>query len=332
MVAGGVDVGKTSFCTYLVNNALKKQRKVSMIDADLGQSDLGPPSTISSCSITKPVRDPFEMGAENVFFIGVTSPSGAVAKIVEGITDMKDKVLKRGAQVLVINTDGWVEGEEAVQYKMALVKQIKPDIVVGIQEQNELASLLNALSETENITIETSTAVRKRDREERKLLRELGYKKYLKNASNESFHLNRIQISGVPFWKGSAISSEHLNKIVELLKTQPTYCEETPSYIFIVLNKEERTDKEIAADIEDALNKKVKIVFEGDEEGLLMGLHDKEKTFLGLGILQEIDYERMILKVYTRVKKDVASIHMGQIKLDKTGKELGRSEVFANHV
>jgi polynucleotide 5'-hydroxyl-kinase GRC3/NOL9 len=122
MVVGGIDVGKTSFCTYLVNNALKKQRKVSLIDADLGQSDLGPPSTIGSCSITKPARDPFEMGAENVCFIGVTSPSGAVVKIIEGITKIKDKTLKCGADVLVINTDGWIEGEEAIQYKIALNK------------------------------------------------------------------------------------------------------------------------------------------------------------------------------------------------------------------
>jgi polynucleotide 5'-kinase involved in rRNA processing len=191
---------------------------------------------------------------------------------------------------------------------------------------------LNALSETQNITIETSTAVRKRDREERKLLRELGYKKHLKNASIELFHLNRIQILGVPFGTSSTASKEQLDKIVELLNIIPIYCEETPSYIFIVLNKEQRTDKEIAADLEDALNKKVKIVFEGDEEGLLVGLHGKEKNFLGLGILQEIDYKRMILKVYTPVKRDVASIHVGQIKLDKTGKELGQNEVFANYV
>ncbi len=332
MVVGGIDVGKTSFCTYLTNIALKKQRKVSLIDADLGQSDLGPPSSIGYCSMPKPARDPFEMGAESVYFFGVTSPSGAVVRIVKGITKMKDKAFQSGIDLLVINTDGWIEGDEAVQYKIALVKQIKPDIVVGIQEQNELASLLNALSETPNITIERSTAVRKRDHEERKLLRERGYKKHLKDASMESFHPNRIQISDLPFGTGSTTSNECLDKIVKLLNIIPIYCEETPRCIFIVLNKDHRPDKEVAANLKDALNKKVKVVFEGDEEGLLVGLHDEEENFLGLGILQEIDYERMIFKVYTRIKRDVALIRIGQIKLDTTGKELGQNEMLANYV
>lgn len=76
----------------------------------------------------------------------------------------------------------------------------------------------------------------------------------------------------------------------------------------------------------------MKIIFEDNEDGLLVGLQGKEKISLGLGILQEKNYEHMILKVYTRVKRDVASIYIGQIKLDKTGKELEQSEVFINCV
>jgi len=332
MIVGGVDAGKTSFCAYLANNALKQKRRVAMIDADLGQSDVGPPSTIGSCRITKLIRDPFEIGAENICFIGVTSPSGAVPKVIEGITGMKDKVLKRGVDILIINTDGWIEGEDAARYKVALTKQIKPNIVVGIQEQNELTFLLGALTETQNLSIESSPAVRKRDREERKLLRELGYKKYLKGATIESFPLSWVRISGVPFGTGMPPSRQHVDKIIEQLGTTPIYCEETPSSIFIALSKEQWADEEIAKNLEDTLKKKVKIVWEGDEEGLLVALHNKEENFLGIGILQEIDYERRVLKVCTRVKSGVASIHVGQIKLDRSGKELGPSEVFVNYL
>jgi len=333
MTVGGVDSGKTSLCAYLANRALKEKRRVAIIDADLGQSDVGPPSTIGSCLITKPIRDPFEMGAENICFIGVTSPSGAVPKVIEGITSMKEKTLKRSVDVLIINTDGWIEGEDAVRYKVALAKQIKPNMVVGIQEQNELTFLLGALTETQNLAIESSPAVRKRDREERKLLRELGYKKYLKGATTQSFPLSWIRISGVPFGTGMPPSRDRMDKIVEQLGTTPIYCEETPSSIFIALSKEQWADEEIAKNLEDTLKKRVKIVWEGDEEGLLVALHDKEENFLGIGIIQEVDYEHKVLKVYTRVKSDVvSSIHVGQIKLDKTGRELGQSETFVNYV
>jgi len=331
MIVGGVDSGKTSFCAYLANRALKEKRRVSIVDADLGQSDVGPPSTIGFCRITKPIRDPFEIGAENICFVGVTSPSSAVTKVIEGIASMKEKAMKRGVSVIIINTDGWIEGEDAIRYKVALSRQIKPDLVVGIQEQNELTFLLGALIETRNLSVETSPAVRKRDREERKLLRELGYKKYLKGATVQSFPLGWVRVSGVPFGTGMPPFRQRMDKIVDHLGTTPIYCEETLGSIFIALSKEQWADEEVARSLGEALKKKVKIVWKGDEEGLLVALHDKDENFLGIGILQEIDYDRRTLKVYTPVKAKVASIHVGQIKLDKTGKELGQSDVFVDY-
>lgn len=239
--------------------------------------------------------------------------------------------MKRGASLLIVNTDGWIDGEDAIRYKVTLAKQIKPDVVVAIQEKNELTFLLGALIETKNLAIESSSAVRKRDREERKLLRELGYKKYLKGAAVESFPLSWIRISGVTFGTGAKPSREHMNKIAEHLGTIPIYCEETPNSIFMVLSKEQWADEEIAENLEGMMKKKVKIVWQGDEEGLLVALHNKDESFLGIGIIQEIDYERRVLKVFTRVKSGVASIHVGQMKLDRTGKELGQTDVFADY-
>lgn len=331
MIVGGIDVGKTSFCSYLANEALKQKRKITLIDADLGQSDVGPPSTIGSCRITKPIKDIFETSAENICFIGVTSPSSAALKVIETIADMKEKALKRPVDILIINTDGWIEGEDAIRYKVTLIKEIQPTVLVGIQEQNELTFLLGAVTEIQRLAIESSPAVRKRDREERKVLRELAYKKYLKGATIESFPLSWIKLSGVPFGIGAPPSRERLSKIVEQLGTTPVYCEESPSSIFIALSKEQWADEEIARNIGQTLKKDVKIAWEGDEEGLIVALHDKNGDFLGIGVLDEIDYERKALKVYTPVKKGVVSISVGQIKLDKTGKELGPSDAFVDY-
>lgn len=331
MIVGGVDAGKTSFAAYLANRGLKANRTIAMIDADLGQTDFGPPSTIGSCRITKFIRDPFEISAENICFVGVTSPSGAVKKVIDGITSMKEKTMKRRVGILIINTDGWIEGEDAIRYKVALVKQIKPGIIVGIQEQNELTFLLGALTETQNIAIESSPFARKRDREERKLLRELGYRKFLKGAHIEAFPVSWVRISGIPLGTGMPPTRERMNKIVEQLGTTPIYCEETPATIFIALSHEQWADEEIIQNLEDILKKKIKVAWEGDEEGLLVALHDKNENFLGIGIIQEIDYQRRVMKVYTRVNSEIASISVGQVKLDKTGKESGQSVVFVDY-
>jgi polynucleotide 5'-hydroxyl-kinase GRC3/NOL9 len=329
MVVGGVDSGKTSFCAYLANRTLKEMRSVAIVDADLGQSDVGPPSTISSCRLTKPVVDPFEIGAESIFFIGVISPSGAVSKVVEGISSMKEKALKHGVDIIIINTDGWIEGEDAVRYKIALAKEIKPNLLIGIQEKGELTFLLGALTETQNLVVESSPAVRKRDREERKLLRELGYKKYLKGARTELFPLGWTMVAGVAFRTGVPPSRERMKRIEESLGATPLYCEEMPNFVFIVWSKEQLVGEELVRDLEQKLNRKVRVVREGDEEGLLVALHDAKENFLGIGVLERIDYERRVVRVYTPVREGVASLHLGRVKLDRKGREIGLSDVFA---
>lgn len=331
VVMGEVDSGKTSFCTYLANKALRKKRKVAIIDADLGQSDIGPPSTIGFCRLTLPIRDLFLLKAENAYFIGTTTPSGALNKVIDELAGMKAEGLKKAVDFLVINTDGWVLGEEAVQYKLRLLKRIAPSVVVGIQQQNELTPILTALKGIKVISIESPSAIKKRDREKRKILRELSYRKYLKGAKMQSFPLSWVKVEGIPFGTGITPSERRLEKIRANLGVNPLYCEETPNLIVIVTGKNQWINEEQIPNLEEELGKKVKLIQEGDEQGLLVGLHDEEEKFLGIGILNKIDYGRHTIQVYTPVTANVASIHVGQVKLDKKGKEIGISPVFKGY-
>ncbi|MDH5375190.1 MAG: Clp1/GlmU family protein, partial [Candidatus Bathyarchaeota archaeon] len=89
VVLGTVDSGKTSFCTYLINKLLNEKQRVSILDGDLGQSDVGPPCTIAYTFVTKPVTDLFNLEAKNAFFVGVTSPSKAIDKVMEGLASLR---------------------------------------------------------------------------------------------------------------------------------------------------------------------------------------------------------------------------------------------------
>ena len=196
MVMGGVDSGKTSFCVYLANKALEKTWKVAVIDADLGQSDLGPPSTIGFGHVTESIKDLFEMGAENAYFVGLTSPSRAVSHVLKGITTLKSMISGSDVDLLIVNTDGWIEGEDAADYKVQLVERIAPDVVVGMQKGIELKSILTSLKETRAFAVESPPAILKRSREKRKILRELGYRKYLKEAKVRVFSLGWVDVQG----------------------------------------------------------------------------------------------------------------------------------------
>jgi len=330
MIMGEVDSGKTSFCVYLANEALKRKLKVAVIDGDLGQSDIGPPSTIGFCQITVPVRDLFELEAENAYFFGVTSPSSVISKVITRLTSLSNTVSGADVDFLILNTDGWVDGEDAIKYKIELTKSVAPDVVVGIQGKNELVPILSALKDVKTIAVDSPSVIRKRDREKRKILRQLSYKKYLKGAKVQSFSLNWIRVEGALLTSNNHPITERVEKIRDLLGTSPLYYEETLTTALVVLWKNQWLDEAQIKMVEEVLGKKVSVTREGEEEGLLVGLENEGGSFLGIGIIRGIDYKRRVMKVYTPVNGAVSTVSVGQVKLDEKGRELGMGQVF-NH-
>jgi polynucleotide 5'-hydroxyl-kinase GRC3/NOL9 len=323
LVLGTVDSGKSSFCTYLINRLLREKQKIAILDGDLGQSDIGPPCAVAYTFITKPMTDLFNLGAKNAFFVGVTSPSANIDKVIEGLVSLKKEILNSNPDFVVINTDGWIEGEDAANYKLRVIDELKPSIIFCIQRKDELTPLLKALEKFATIAVDSPLAIKQRDREKRRSLRELGYVKYLNNAKVQSLPLNWLRIEENDLLGLSKIyeNNRQARKIYELLGMKPLHFAELKDRICIVIGRRRWINKENIQKVEEFANKKVVIIRKGEEEGVLMALYNAERKFLGIGILNEIDYTRKTLKIFTPVPKDISIVDLGRVKLDKNLKE-----------
>ncbi len=116
-----------------------------------------------------------------------------------------------------------------------------------------------------------------------------------------------------------------------MLGTIPVYCEETPTTLFIVLRKNAWIDEERVRTVEDSFGKWVRVIRDGEEEGLLVGLQDDKGIFLGIGVLVGVDYRKRVMNIYTPISEEVSNICVGQIKLDKSGREIGMSQVLTGY-
>jgi polynucleotide 5'-hydroxyl-kinase GRC3/NOL9 len=333
IVLGGVDSGKTSFCTYLANNMLHKKRKVAVLDGDMGQSDVGPPSTVSYTLVSKPITDLFNLYAKNAFFVGETSPSRATNKVIGGLAVLKKEILALNPEFVIVNTDGWIEGECAVNYKAQIVKELSPDIVFFIQQKEELAPLVSVLRGSKEVAVESPVSIRQRDMEKRRSLRELGYIKYLRNAKVQSLSLSWLKIEGNELFDicKARMSMKQTSILYGLLGMKPLHVSEIGDRICVVIGKRRWISPDNIRKVEEATRKKVMVTRKGEEEGLLAAMYDVKRKFLGIGVLQEIDYLRKTLKLSTPVTAEISVLALGKVKLDKNMKEISVA-AEENHV
>jgi polynucleotide 5'-hydroxyl-kinase GRC3/NOL9 len=193
VVVGQSDSGKSSLCTYLVNKLLDGKNKGAVLDGDIGQSDIGPSSTVGYGIASRPITKLTNLRLINAFFVGNTSPIKAIAKVLEGLTALKSELQARQPDFVVVNTDGWIGGELGTQYKTALINQLKPDVVVGIKVADELAPLV-ANIEIPFVFVEPSASLSERSFERRKRLREMTYIRYLRHSKLQCYPISQLKV------------------------------------------------------------------------------------------------------------------------------------------
>jgi len=201
MVIGGVDSGKTTFCKFLVARACDAELGAGFVDADVGQSTLGPPSTIAAKIIRKPaevlrddVRPPF------LRFVGGMSPAGRLFACVAGARRALDWVLESGAQFVVIDTTGLVDGELGKELKTRKADLLAPDLVVAISRETELEHILAPLEKL-GVSVERlrrSQAAVARSPSVRQRFRLDKFQEYFRGSTVHEFSFDQLAIADCP--------------------------------------------------------------------------------------------------------------------------------------
>lgn len=192
VIIGDVDSGKSTLCTFLANKLFKQNVKVAVIDADIGQADVGPPATVAAATINKPIMGLQELQPEHSFFIGDTSPSSVPEKLIENVLRLKEKMAD-SADTILVNTDGWVREPLAIHFKTEFLARAKPDLVVGLASADEMDPLLR-LASFISLKLDRSAHAKTRTKAERKKARETGYRRFLRGSHLAKYDSDRVQV------------------------------------------------------------------------------------------------------------------------------------------
>jgi len=195
MLFGGNDTGKSTLATYVANVLLQDGKKVWMVDGDLGQGDLSPPTCMGATVIRSPVSDLRDLKADRIVFVGVISPSSFQDLVINGLKELACASPGVPELHVIVNTDGFVEGN-GVEYKLRLATAIRPDMLVtlGSREEDLHKRLLATYGPEKVILAERPKGITK-DYYERAERRMLQYWRFLEDTKKIRIHLQGTVMS-----------------------------------------------------------------------------------------------------------------------------------------
>lgn len=327
MVVGAADVGKTNFCLQLCSAAYDGGIPTAVVDADVGQSEIGAPGTIGMALVDKPIEALSDLRPKRLYFVGATSPFGHMMECAIGTKKMTDAAIEHGAKLVVVDTTGLVEGYAGRKLKTYKADLIRPQYLVGIQKRREIEHLLVPFSKIENVNtraIKASAEARRKPTEFRTARRKLNFYNHFFEAQGHIIRLEDVCCWNTWFGTGRPMKWQYMKFIEDSLRCRVLHAEITGDGIFMI--SERACAKPGLRLLEEEFKTSKITVTQGELfHNLLVGLADENGSTMNVGLMQAIDFKQKCMFVLSQMKtiSPVRVVQFGSLRVTKEGKELG---------
>lgn len=325
MVLGDVDSGKSGFTLYLANRLCLNGVKVAVVDSDIGQSDIGPPTTIGLSVIDKPSTSYINLPLTDAYFVGDNTPVGHLLPMVVGTVRMVHRGFEYGARAVIVNTTGMVYGGVAQALKYFKIEAVKPNFIVALQRSGEIEHLLKPFEGIiEILRLNPPSRIVRKSRSERADYRGFKLGQYLIDARTITLKLNSITLLNTSIGYGD--DDVELKNVIEEITDVKPLCVKTYGKTAVILVKSFlRHDKleKLNSYLRERYSE-FKVIPIQRIKGLVLGLHDLNHRFLSLGILEDIDCEEIKIKTQVRSPLKVKYVKFGSVIVNEQGDEIAK--------
>jgi hypothetical protein len=271
---------------------------IDVADLDVGQPEICPPTTFAFAEVSSPTYRLSSVKASAIYPFGFTTPSFALSRSVELVRRHLGRLAERGR--VLFNLDGWIDGPQAVEHKASLVRILRPTDVVVI-EAEVAGELLEACrdvgAEVHHVT--RPPTVPRKDREERKKAREMGYAAALRNAS-----LRQTVRSWITYY--------------HVLSDQPIFDPER--YLLEVVKDLEARSLDLGLEVPEDFGTEPDLGRAG--AGLLSYVLDEGGAVLGLSLLLGFSRERNLVRFLANHQGPIKYLRMGALVLSQRFEEI----------
>ncbi len=330
MLIGQTDTGKTTLCAAVALEALNRGRKVAIVDADAGQSEIGPPCMLGLGAPEGPFARLSDLKPRGLAFIGANSPYGYLLEWIIGTRRLVDRARDLGAELILLDTPGVVAGSIARRLQSGIAEAVSPSAIALLERDRELCFLRRVLPPVKILRPTHSSEARTKTATVRALRRAARYREYFEGYREWEIPLERLAIMGGSLLLGRPLKPAALETIQPLLRTRLLHVErddEATRLITVGLPSKEEQEA-----VSKRIRGKLLWLDASRLKHLTVGLMDRNGETVGMGSLQRIDFRRRTLKVATPwlASDEIGGIIWGTARVSPDGREhesLRRGEV-----
>lgn len=329
VLLGASDSGKTTLARILTESWSVAGRTVALVDADIGQSSIGPPTTVGLAMLSPNGPLPPQPSPLMLQFVGSTSPPGHFLPHILGTQDLVRRATAEGAEIVLVDTTGLILGSVAASLKWHKLNAVQPRHVLALQREEELEPILRLVEGQGALEIHrlpVSPRVVPRSHAVRRAFREERFREYFASANRHDLEWKNVRFIRLWLNTGRRLGRDELALLGVSLQTMPVYAEALGEEGLVLVRG--AFSRAALYQVRNALQVSDVLVIDVEQlRGTLLGLHDRNGEFLGLGILQDFDSENERLRILTPLPDPVriARVAFGSLRLEPTGKELGDS-------
>jgi polynucleotide 5'-hydroxyl-kinase GRC3/NOL9 len=328
MLVAATDRGKTTFATLAARVLAEEFGRVAVIDADTGQSEIGPPGTVGAAWATPDAERLHDLRPAAQFFVGAFAPPSVALELVVATAQAVRWARAGGARRILIDTTGFVAGAAARRLKAAKAQAVAPDLLLGLSRGDEIAPLLAAMAAASGaraMPLQTPAAVGRKATALRTTRRLTRLSKALEAARRVALPLSDVATVGALLGAGDALTPELARWTGTALRLPVAHVERTEGTlnVFVHGSAPRAGWEDNAGPVAQHFGcRTVRTVALSAYVGAYIGLSDAQGRLLAVGRWEGLDAERGEALVFApppATAERVRLVQFGRIRIGADG-------------
>ncbi len=325
MVTGPVDSGKTSLSTMIANLALSRGLRTAVVDLDVGQGDLAPPTFIAMKVLDQPVTWLRLLKGDSYRFVGHITPvhNPYYTRFILGARELVEEARSRGCQAIVVNTCGWVTGLSAVEMLIEIAYVVGATHVVALDDAlyERLATALGRRMHV--VRAPRPRIVRERNRVDRRMLRRHQYMRFFQDAKRVCLELRKLMVVGSCCLSGRRVPLEALPEDLRLALSRYAASVYEHDDVVILWSRRE-VPHDVASRVRNAMGRELYVANPSTAKGLLCAVLDPSLRIAAPALIDSVDLEKGEICLVTEYGGEIAGLIIGRVRISEEWDEISR--------